>query len=113
MKKFMFLLLTSVFFTSCTSYQQDLDKMGQAVKSHFKYRDADNGTITKITYLEPLSYETIPEDKRKKEDEAYLFKAYVKGTWKYPESSLIYNIDDTVKCYFSSKKVFLRMEEKK
>lgn len=113
MKKYVFLLSMICFVMSCTTPQQDLDKMGEAVKSHFKYRDADNGTITKLQVVEPISYEEIPADKRENGDEAYLFKVYVRGTSRYAESSLIYNIDDTLKCYFNNKKVFLRMEQKK
>lgn len=111
MKKYIFLIFISLGFISCSSYQYDLEKMGNAVKSHLKYRDVDNGTITKIEYIEPISYEEIPENKREIPDEAYLFKVYIKGTWAYQDSYRVFNISDTLTCYFSKNKTFLRMDD--
>lgn len=90
-----------------------MEKMGNALKRHLKSLDAENGTITKIEYIEPISSEKIPEDMRRQPNEAYLFTAYVKGTWAYGDSYRIYNMDDTLKCYFSKDKAFLRMDDDK
>ncbi len=112
MKKYIILALTIFSFFSCSSYQNDLEKMGEAVRSHIKYRDIDNGTITKIEVLESLSYKEIPEQQRIKPDEVYLCKVYVRGTWTYQDSYRVYNLDDTLKCYFAKNKTFLRIEQK-
>ncbi|MBK5720524.1 hypothetical protein JGH11_06535 [Dysgonomonas sp. Marseille-P4677] len=111
MKKYIFLIVIGLGLISCSSYQYDLDKMGEAVKSHLKYRDAENSTITKIEYIEPISYEKTADNERSNPDEVYLFKVYVKGTWAYQDSYRIFNISDTLKCYFGKNKTFLRMDE--
>ena len=108
MKKYFSLILVILFF-SCTTKEYDLEKMGEAVQAHLKYRDADKGTITKITYLKALSYEKIAEDKREKPDEVYLCKVYMTGTWSYYDSYRVFNINDTIDCYFSKNKTFLRL----
>ncbi len=111
MKKYIFLMIISLSLISCSSYQYDMEKMGDAVRSHLRYRDADNSTVTKIEYLEPISYEKIPESDRGKPDEVYLFKVYIKGTWAYQDSYRVFNINDTLRCYFSKNKTFLRMDD--
>lgn len=111
MKKILVVLIVGLISVSCSTRQYDLDKMGEALKSHLRYRDADNGTITKIDYLEPISYEKIAEDQRSEPDEVYLFKAYIRGTWSYADSYRVFNLDDTIKCYFSKNKTFLRMDD--
>ncbi|MDH6309293.1 hypothetical protein M2451_002821 [Dysgonomonas sp. PFB1-18] len=109
-----YLLIIAVFcitFSACTSQSYDLERMGDAVKSHFRYRDQDNGTVTKIEYLKALSYEKIPEDKREKPDEEYLCKVYVKGTWAYDNSYRVFNMNDTLDCFFDKSKSLLRIGE--
>ncbi|MFC4675838.1 hypothetical protein [Dysgonomonas termitidis] len=113
MKKCIFSIIILFGMLSSTSCQSDLDKMGEAVKSHFKYRDADNGTITKIEEVNALSYKEIPEDKRENPGEVYLCKVYVRGTWSYANSFRIYNINDTLDCFFSKNKTFLRIGQNK
>lgn len=114
MKKYTLLLLIVFGLSSCDiNYQSNLNKMGDAVRQHIRYRDADNGTITKIENFQPVSYEKIPEDKRQKPDEVYLFKVYIQGTWAYDNSYRIFNINDTVNCYFDGDRRILRMDENK
>lgn len=114
MKKYIFLLLITVGLFSCSlSTQYNLDKMGESAKQHIKYRDIDNNTVTKIEYLEPVSYEKIPKDKRESPDEAYLCKIYIQGTWAYANSYRIFNINDTINCYFDSNFKVLKMDENK
>jgi hypothetical protein len=113
MNKYIFSIIILYGMLSLTSCQSDLDKMGEAVKSHFKYRDADNGTITKIEEVNALSDDKIPEDKRENPDEVYLCKVYVRGTWSYANSFRIYNINDTIDCFFSKNKTLLRLGENK
>jgi predicted RNA-binding protein len=86
--------------------------MGELVKQHIKYRDIDNNTITKIEYLQPVSYEKIPEDKRSDPKEEYVCKIYMQGTWAYVDSYRIYNINDTINCYFDKDLKVLRMGDK-
>lgn len=115
MKKssFLFVAILSFFSFSCSSYDYDLKKMGEAVKSHFRYRDMENGTKTTIEYLKALSYEKLPEEKRENPDDYYLCKVHIKGTWAYDNSFRIFNMNDTLNCYFSKSKTFVRMGDKK
>lgn len=110
-KSFYFILFVFSFYylSSCSTYDYNLEMMGKAVQDHLRYRDADKGTITKITYLKALSYDEIPEDKREKEDEVYLCKVYMQGTWSYYNSYRIFNINDTIDCFFSKNMTFLRL----
>ncbi|MBB4035889.1 putative SAM-dependent methyltransferase [Dysgonomonas hofstadii] len=107
----LFALAAGCILYGCNSYNYDLEKMGEAVQSHLKYKDIDNGTKTTINYLKAISYEEIPEPDRKQPDEYYLCKVYVKGTWAYDNSYRIFNLDDTLNCYFSKSKTFLRMDK--
>lgn len=110
MKKYYYLIsivFCLYYLYSCNSY--DLDRMGDAVKSHMRYSDAEKGTITKIKNLKALSYEKIPEDKREKPEEVYLCKVYIQGTWSYEDSYRVFNINDTIDCFFSKDKTFLRL----
>lgn len=112
MKKYFYLILfvfSFCCFSSCSTYDRNLEKMGESVRDHLRYRDAENGTVTKITYLKALSYEKIPEDKREKEDEVYLCKVHMQGTWSYYNSYRIFNMNDTVDSYFSKNMTFLRL----
>lgn len=115
MKRYILFPIIAIFFfmQACSSYDYDLVKMGEAVQSHMRYRDADNGTKTTINYLKALSYEKIPEEKREKPDEYYLCKVHIQGTWVYDNSYRIFNMDDTLNCYFSKRKAFLRIQESK
>ncbi|WP_108822431.1 hypothetical protein [Dysgonomonas sp. Marseille-P4361] len=114
MKKYSFLLvfMASVLLESCTFYGNDLEKMGASVKQHFKYKDVEEGTVTNISYIKALSYDEIPEDEREEENEIYLCKVYVRGTWAYYNSQRIFNIDDTLDCYFNKSKTFIRIGNK-
>ncbi|WP_029904513.1 hypothetical protein [Prevotella sp. 10(H)] len=111
MKKYILIFSILSIFASCSTNQYDLEKMAGAVKSHLRYRDAEKGTITKIEVLDPVSYEKIPEDMRENPDEVYLCKIYMRGTWAYADSYRIYNIDDTIKSYFSKDKTFIRLDD--
>jgi len=109
----LFVVVICFFITGCNSYEYELEKMGDAVRSHMRYRDAENGTKTTVNYLKAMSYEEIPEEKREKPDEYYLCKVHIQGTWAYDNSYRIFNMNDTMNCYFSQSKTFLRMEDAK
>ena len=113
MRKFIVLIFIVYVCISCNSYDYQLEKMGDSVRSHIRYQDQEKGTITKIEYLKALSYDEIPEDKRETPEDIYLCKVYVRGTSSYPGSYRVFNIDDTLNCIFNKKKVVLRIDEPK
>lgn len=113
MRKYLTLIavVISILSLSCSSTAKDLERMGGAVKQHFRYKDIDEGTITKINYLKAVSYDEIPEAERANPDEVYLCKVYVRGTWSYYEGNRVFNIDDTLDCYFNKTKTFIRIDK--
>lgn len=112
MKKYIYLALITLSVIACKDlkYDYNLKQMGQALNEHFKQKDLDNSTVTNITLLKPISYEKIAENKRLQPDEMYLTKIYVKGTWSYMDSNRIYNMDDTLSCFFNEDLSLLRVE---
>lgn len=111
MKKFVLFAIMIVGMFSCSNSQYDLEKMGDAVKQHIRYRDTENGTTTKIEHIKALSYEKTPEDRRENPDEVYTCRVFIQGTWAYANSNRVFNINDTIDCYFSSGKQFIRMQD--
>jgi len=113
MRKFIVLIFVVCVCMSCNLSDYQLERMGDSVRSHIKYRDQEKGTITKIEYLKALSYDEIPEDKRETPEDAYLCKVYVRGTSSYSGSYRVFNIDDTLNYIFNKKKAVLRIDEPK
>jgi hypothetical protein len=110
MKNSIFYILLIMGLFSCSNSQYDLDKMEAAVKQHIRNNDVDNGTITKIDNLKAISYEKIPEGNREHSDDVYRCKVFIQGHWSYQNSYRVFNMNDTINCYFNSKKVFFRMD---
>lgn len=111
MKKNLVILFLMVGLFSCGfGDQADLDKMESAVRQYLKYRDTENGITSNINYFKAVSYEEIPENKQVEPDDYYLCKIYMQGTWSYYNSSRVFNVEDTLRCIFSKKKVFVRIE---
>ena len=109
MKKSIFYILLTFGLFSCSNSQYDLDKMEAAVKQHIRNNDADNGTITKIDNIKAISYEKIPEGDRREPNEVYLCRVFIQGR-SYQDSNRIFNVNDTINCYFNSKKGFYKMD---
>lgn len=114
MKKYVLIIVIIVcaLYSCGPSNQDNLLKMREAVKEHVKKKDLDNNTSTDIEYLKAISYKEIPQDKRIQANDAYLCKMYLKGKWSYLEGSRVYNIDDTLSCYFDKDLLLLRVEYK-
>lgn len=111
MREYIMPLLIVVFAFSCGfGNQADLNKMEAAVRQHIKYMDTEKGITTNISYFEALSYEEMLQSERQTPDDFYLCKIYMQGTWAYYNSSRIYNVNDTLRCVFDKKKVFVRIE---
>lgn len=87
--------------------------MGKAVERHFKYSDQENETHTVIENINPISYSAIDKEVREQPEDAYLCKVYVKARWSYLEGSRVYNISDTLDCYFDKDMKFVRIGKTK
>lgn len=52
------------------------------------------------------------QDNEKRED-VYFARFYVGGRWAYKNSSLIYNQNDTISCYYENDRKYLRLKMNK
>lgn len=107
-----FLLFSVIFFlSSCSlSYEYNLNQMSKGLERHFQYNDQEKNIITNIDFIKPLSYIKLGNDDRVMQDDVYLARFYVKGKWMNDGSSLVYNINDTIACYFDKNMRYLRMK---
>jgi predicted RNA-binding protein len=69
-----------------------------------------NGTLTKISHIEVVAYNKIPEGKRENQDKAYLCRVFIRSTWSYADSNRIFKLNDIINCYISNQKVFVRID---
>lgn len=110
MKKIILLILPLLLFISCNSSQRDLDFLEANVKQHIKYKDADNGTITKINNIKAISIDKISDENKKNPEEAYLSRVFIQGTWSYLEGNRIFNFSDTINCYLDKNKKLIEID---
>lgn len=106
MRMYIFFIILFLAFVSCK--EERLNNMGEAVERQFMYKDQENKTKTVIERCVAISYDEIDENKREQTEDYYLTKVYVRGRWSYLEGSRVYNIDDTLNCYFDKDTKFLR-----
>lgn len=112
MKKILLISFTTFLFGACgIKYNSDLEKMGKSLESHFKYNDQKQNTVTTLELLQPLSYEKLEDNQKEKPEDTYLTRFYVRGKWNTIGSSLIYNMNDTISCYFDKDLKYLRMNK--
>ncbi len=113
MKKLIFFCLVLVVsFAGCDGlYKYNLKQMGKAVERHFMYSDIENNISTKLESVRPIAYEELTDDRKETPDDAYLGQFHIKGSWFYIGSSLIYNMDDTISCYFNKDLKYLRTKK--
>lgn len=115
MRKLLYVTILFLVFAACTEKEKKdpmLIEMEKAVKHHIMLNDAEKGIITDLKYIVPISYEQIPENGKQQPDDVYLGKVYLQGKSSYVNSSRIYNIDDTLTCYFDKDVKFLRWDKK-
>lgn len=118
MKKSLYFIFAMALFVACDgAYEYNLKQMGKAVERHFMYNDLNNNISTAIDFVHPISYIELDSNQKETPEDFYLGEFYVKGKWSYLGSSLVYNMDDTISCYFDKNMKYLRtmknIEEKK
>ena len=112
MKKIVFSGLVIVLFISCGMKKDyNLQQMGKSIERHFKYNDEKQNTITTLELVQPISYDKLDEDQKEQPEDTYLAKFYVRGKWTRAESSLVYNMNDTISCYFDKDYKYLRTKK--
>lgn len=112
MKKSIFICMLLGLLCSCNlSYKNNLKQMGKAVEGHFMYNDLNNNITTTLEWVRPLSYIELTDAEKKQPEDAYLGQFYIKGKWSYMGSSLVYNMDDTIFCYFTKDLKYLRTKK--
>ena len=115
MKKIFFAtILLILLFVACENNKQQrmLSDMGKAIRHHIMINDVDNNLVTKIKYVTPISYQELTDRDKPEAKDAYSCKVYLVATSSYMNSSRIYNIDDTLTCYFDKDIKFLRWDKK-
>lgn len=117
MKKTAIFTFIILLFGACNVKEENtLAAMKKAFAEHVVKKDIENKTQTTVKYLKAVSYEETPEDKRENPDEFYAAKIYLESRWVYLNSSRIYNVADTLDCYFDKDINLLRvgkLKEKK
>lgn len=88
------------------------EKMERAVKRYIKNNDAEKGLRTYIERIETISYEQIPEDKKMESEDVYICQMLLVAKSAYEGSGRVYNINDTMTCYFDKEIRFLRWNKK-
>lgn len=114
MKKICFItLLLALVLAACGDRKQErmLSDMGKAIRHHIMINDVDNNLVTNIKYVTPISYEELSEGNKQDAKDAYSCRVYLVATSSYMNSSRIYNIDDTLTCYFDKDIKFLRWDK--
>lgn len=86
-----------------------LNKMNESFKVYIRDNDLRKDLITKLTNVKALSYKELGEEDRENKDEVYEAKIYMQGTTSYMLSAKIYNLNDTVICYFNKDLKMLRL----
>jgi len=112
MKKSLFIVIAFILFTGCDgAYKHNLQQMGKAVERHFMYNDLNNNISTTLDWVHPISYIELQDNKKDKPEDFYLGEFHVKGKWSYIGSSLVYNMNDTISCYFDKDMKYLRTKK--
>lgn len=114
MRKFMYVIILFLAFGACNEKEKKdpvLIEMEKSVKHHIMLNDAEKSMITDLKYVVPISYAPIPENEKLQPRDAYLGRVYLLGKSSYVNSSRIYNIDDTLSCYFDKDLKFLRWDK--
>lgn len=101
MKKILIFAFIILLFSACNIREKNtLSAMKKAFAEHVVKKDIENQTQTTVKFLRAVSYEEIPENKRDNPDELYEAKIYLESRWVYLNGSRIYNVADTLDCYF-------------
>lgn len=105
-------LLSSLMLFSCNQNareQTNMIKMNKSFKTYIRDNDIRKDLVTDLKRVEVLSYVENPEEKREHPDEKYEAQVYMYGTTSFMNSSRIYNMKDTVTCYFDENFRMLRL----
>ena len=83
--------------------------MEKSFKLYIRDNDLKKDLVTNLKRVEVLSYVENPVEVREAPEEKYEAKVYMYGTTSYMNSARIYNIKDTLTCYFDEKLIMLRL----
>lgn len=113
-KFFLATILLALMLVACEDNKQQrmLSDMGKAIRHHIMINDVDNNLVTKIKYVTPISYQELTDGSKPDTKDAYSCRVYLVATSSYMNSSRIYNIDDTLTCYFDKDLKFLRWDKR-
>lgn len=105
-----FLTTIILLFTiiSCSPEGEMHAKLTRSFKTYIKNNDEKKELITDLKEVEVISYSEISNQENDKEK--YEARIFMRGTTSYSKGSRIYNLNDTVSCYFDESLTMLRLE---
>lgn len=114
MKKILTLGLILLAFLSCTNEEvkknEIMRKMDASFKIYIRDNDLRKNFITKLKKVKTISYkELTDEDAKQSPEELYEAKVLMVGTTALMNSARVYNLNDTVTCYFNEDLKMLRL----
>lgn len=84
-------------------------KMDKSFKIYIRDNDVRKDLVTNLKRVEVLSYVETTDETRENPDEKYEAQVFMYGTTALMGSSRIYNMKDTVTCYFDKDFRMLRL----
>lgn len=107
------LVFALVILFSCSNEKakekQVLVKMEQSFKIYIRDNDLRKDLVTKLEKVEALSFVELADSLRDNPEEIYEAKIHMMGTTSFMYSAKIYNMNDTVTCYFDNDMKMLRL----
>ena len=108
--KISLLLLIITFACTNTAREKQIKSdMNKAFKVYIQNNDLRKDLVTKLTLVETISYKELGEERQENSEEVYEAKILMRGTTSQMYSAKIYNLNDTVTCYFDENLKMLRL----
>lgn len=83
-------------------------KLARSFKTYIKSNDEKKELITDLKEVEVISYSEISNQENA--EEKYEAQIFMRGTTSYSKGSRIYNLNDTVSCFFDESLTMLRLQ---
>lgn len=99
------LLFTAI---SCSPEGEMKANLTRSFKTYIKNNDEKKELITDLKEVEVISYSEIAS--KENAEEKYEARIFMRGTTSYSKGSRVYNLNDTVSCFFDESLTMLRLQ---
>lgn len=110
MRKILTSLLILFLALSCSPEGETKAKFNRGFRTYIQNNDVEKGLKTSLRDVEIISYTEVDEANRKSAEEKYEVQIYMSGKTAYSQGARVYNLDDTVACYFDESFKMLRLQ---